>query len=77
MDGSEDQKIKPPGGHVRPPSWWPPSRELLRDVASIACGVVIVLHETVWTPTAEPALLALAAGLLGLPLVARSGGRGG
>lgn len=70
MDGSEDQHIR--RGTPGPPRR-PPSRAAIRDVVSVALAVVIIIHETLAAGTAEPALLALAAGLLGIPLAARGG----
>lgn len=62
-----------PNGGGRWPSLW----SAMRDVILVALGTVIVLHELIVAETTDPALLALAAALLGLPLVVRADRRGG
>ncbi len=62
----------PSNGGGRWPSLW----SALRDVALVVLGATIAIHETVIAETSDPALLALAAALLGLPLVVRAEGRG-
>ena len=58
-----------------PPPRPAPSLATLRDIASLSIAVMIFVHETFLVPAAQPALIAAALALLGLPLVARAESR--
>ena len=47
--------------------WWPPSRDLVLFLV----GLAGVAHETLIAPTADPTLLVIFAGMLGLPAFLR------
>lgn len=49
----------------------------VRDVILFCGGLAIAGHETLLTPDADPQLLFLAAGMMGLPGVLRADGKKG
>lgn len=58
-----------------PPTRSLPSLATMRDLTSLAIAVMIFVHETFLVDAADPALIAAASALIGLPLVARAESR--